>query len=274
MANTTGKAAVFWREALEAWAIPSEIVEAAPESPYGFPIEAAARNVEERIKNATPSRRRALEALPEDGTVIDVGCGAGAASLPLAPRAARIIGVDRNPAMLDAFSANAGRLGVEHLAMEGRWLEVSPGAERTDVVVCHHVFYDVVDLEPFVAALSLHARGRVVVEITAQHPWAWMNPLWIILHGVERPTRPIADDAVAVIEQMGWRVQIERWETLFDWPTDRAEFVKHLRKRLCLAPDRDGDIEDALNRIPIPSARGLVTIWWETSESGPERKER
>ena len=77
-----------WSEALAGWAIPEEILAVAPESPWGFPTEVfvtAAR--EALVAPPTPTHRRALEALPLGGVVLDVGAGAGAASLPLTPRA-------------------------------------------------------------------------------------------------------------------------------------------------------------------------------------------
>ena len=44
----------------------------------------------------TPSHRVAHEALPSGGTLLDVGCGGGAASLPLAPPAALLVGLDQS----------------------------------------------------------------------------------------------------------------------------------------------------------------------------------
>ncbi|HCO03571.1 MAG TPA: SAM-dependent methyltransferase, partial [Actinobacteria bacterium] len=42
----------------------------------------------------------------------DVGCGAGAASLPLAGRAGRLVGVDSSGPMLVAFLDRASAAGV------------------------------------------------------------------------------------------------------------------------------------------------------------------
>jgi hypothetical protein len=38
----------------------------------------------------------------------------------------------------------------------------------------------------------------VVVELTERHPLSGLAPLWLSLHGLERPKRPSASDAVAV----------------------------------------------------------------------------
>ncbi|HKC74769.1 MAG TPA: class I SAM-dependent methyltransferase, partial [Chloroflexota bacterium] len=97
------KAAERWKQALAAWAIPPAILAAAPESPWGFPTELFERRADAVPAEPTPSTQRALEALPEGGSVLDVGCGAGAASLPLAARAGHLIGVDPSAEMLRAF---------------------------------------------------------------------------------------------------------------------------------------------------------------------------
>src|SRR5262249_53587807 len=102
-------AASAWREALAFWAIPQPILDAAPESPWGFPVELfASRADASTVMELSPSNRRAREVLPEGGSVLDVGCGAGAASLPLASRAGLLIGIDSSNDMLAAFAERAG----------------------------------------------------------------------------------------------------------------------------------------------------------------------
>jgi SAM-dependent methyltransferase len=97
-----------WREQLEGWAIPAEILAAAPESPWSYPVglfRSRARRAGSRP--TTPSNREAARHLPEGGTVLDVGAGAGAASLPLARTAGRLVAVDESPEMLASFLAAA-----------------------------------------------------------------------------------------------------------------------------------------------------------------------
>src|SRR5919197_1514147 len=109
-------AAQRWREDLDSWAIPPEILDAAPESPWGFPpslfTRAAQEALDKQADAPTPSLRRALEALPDGGSVLDVGAGGGAASLPLCPPAATVTAVDQSPEMLARFAELAERQGV------------------------------------------------------------------------------------------------------------------------------------------------------------------
>lgn len=265
--TAAGSAARRWPADLAAWAIPAEILDQAPESPWGFPPGLFAHSAEQAVgADLSPSGRRAREALPDGGSVLDVGAGAGAASLPLAPPARRIVAVDQSPAMLEAFSTLAEEKGLEHAEVEGTWPAVAGEVSPADVVVCHHVLYNVGDLPPFVETLTARARRQVVVEITENHPQSGVNELWRRFWGVERPTRPTADDAAAVLEELGLDVGVERWDAPPRWAGHpREEVVAFVRRRLCLPPERDPEVDAALGATPDPLPRQLVALWWEGS---------
>jgi SAM-dependent methyltransferase len=253
-----------WRDDLESWAIPPEILAAAPETPWGCPTGLFARAAEEAVaaRDAapTPSRRRALETLPEGGSVLDVGAGGGAASLALCPPAEKVTAVDQSAGMLGAFAELAEKLGVEHGEVVGPWPDVAGDVPPADVVVCHHVLYNVGDLVPFVTALTNSARRRVVVEITASHPQALLNPLWEHFHRVTRPTRPTAEDAAAVLRDLGLEVGVEQFESSPRWRDHQHdELIAFTRRRLCLPPERDPEVA-AL--VPPAMPRPHVTLWW------------
>src|SRR4029450_4031380 len=131
-----------------------------PESPWHFPVELFVSRAEASTRAPTYSNRVALVALPNGGSGLDVGCGAGGASMPLVSRAARMIGVDSSDEMLDAFRQQAANHGVEAQTVSGRWPEAADHAEVADVVVCHHVFYNAPDLDAFASRLTDHARRR------------------------------------------------------------------------------------------------------------------
>jgi SAM-dependent methyltransferase len=248
MDGQAGGALARWREQLDGWAIPAEILAAAPESPWQFPVGL----FRSRARRAgagppTPSNLEAARHLPTGGDVLDVGAGAGAASLPLAGDAGRLVGVDESPEMVAAFLAAAGAAGVAAEGVEGRWPEVAGHLGPADVVVCHHVLYNVADLAPFASALTGHARRRVVAELTDRHPLAGLRPLWRRFHDLDRPTGPGADDAVAALAALGLAVDRQDWESQerfgFD---DFDELVAFTRRRLCLPAARDPEVAEAL----------------------------
>ncbi|MGH7540415.1 MAG: class I SAM-dependent methyltransferase [Gemmatimonadota bacterium] len=264
-----------WRNQLEAWAIPEPIVAAAAESPYGFPT-ALFRNRGElgADAGADPTALRALEAVPHGGRVLDVGCGGGATSLPLAGRAGVVVGVDAQEDMLDGFLANARAAGVGAEVVHGRWPDVADRVAPVDVAVAGHVLYNVPSLEPFARALLRVTRSRVVLELTEHHPLLWMNDLWLRFHGLQRPDGPTVDDAVAALAELGTRPTVDRWRAPprpggFE---RRADAVALVRRRLCLSPELDEEIGEALGdrlrrREDLwgagPADRGLATIWFD-----------
>ena len=267
-----------WGTALRDWALPERILAQAPESPYGYPTECFRSRGERSIdRDPSPTTRHALEALPEGGSVLDVGVGGGSTSLPLARKASRISGLDASKDMLDAFEHTAATIGVEWETLRGSWPDVANEAPTVDVVMCGHVLYNVQELDPFALALTEHARVRVVVEITDRHPWSWMNDLWRRFHDLGRPEGPTADDAEEALRDLG--LQTGRDERIvaagaqppagFERPDEAVALV---RRRLCLSSDRDQEIRIALGDRLIerdglwsagPTEQTLVTFWWD-----------
>ncbi len=262
-----------WREELEAWAIPDEILSQAPESPWGFPVGMFRAKAEQaREHGPSPSHREALRHLGDGGTVLDVGAGGGAASVPLAGAASRVTAVDESEGMTRAFLEAAAAAGVEAAAVVGNWPEVAPQVEPADVVVCNDVLYNVQDLGPFALALTDHARRRVVAQITGAHPLVTMGPLWRRFHDLERPSGPTADDAVAALASLGLEVERQDWSTRSAGSFERyQDLVAFMRRRLCLPASRDPEIAEALQPLSVhvaggyrlaPLDRPAVTLSW------------
>jgi SAM-dependent methyltransferase len=274
-----------WRDALRAWAIPDAILAAATESPYGFPVEAMRHRAERSVSAPpTPTTIRARETLPEGGTLLDVGVGGGSTSLPLADRVSVIVGVDASSSMLETFAETARAAGVRTETIEGGWPDMAEGAPACDVVVCGNVLYNVPDLGPFVVALEEHARRRVVLELTGEHPLAWMNDLWLRFHDLERPTSPTAEDARDALRELGiepgWAERtVEPQPSGFERREDALALV---RRRVCLPPDADDALAEALGpRLRStdglwsagPASTRIVTMWWDAGERQLERRE-
>jgi SAM-dependent methyltransferase len=215
----------------------------------------------------TPSHRVARGALVQGGTVLDIGCGGGRSSLSLAGVASRITGVDEHPEMLANFAQAADAAGVAHDEVLGRWPDIAGSVEAADVVLCHHVVYNVADLEPFVSALDDHAGRLVVVELPERHPMSPLNPLWEELWGLERPTEPSADLFIEVVRGLGREPIVKHIERATRKPAmSDADYIAFVRRRLCVGHDRDAEIAAALARLDLARPDSwqttIVTVAW------------
>ena len=251
-----------WRLAVEGWLVPDAVRAAAPDpQPTLDPAAFRWRPDEDAAQPVRPSRRRALEALPEGGSVLDIGVGGGASSLGLVPHARHITGVDALPGMLASFEASARDAGVGARSVLGSWPEVADQVEPVDVVVCHHALYGVAEIEPFLVALTAAARRRVVVEVSARPPMIGLNPLWQAFHGIERTDRRVADDLQAVLGSLG--LESEREDLVLHRPAPEVtpDLVASLRRRLCVGPERDPEIAEFLESQPAEE-HGVVALWW------------
>jgi SAM-dependent methyltransferase len=258
-------AADRWRAELAKWAIPERILATAPQDPHRFSVRRFAALADEALREPpTITHRRAAEALPDGGSVLDVGCGGGAGSLPLADRAGLLVGADQSADMLAAFADAARRVGARFETVEGSWPAAADRAPVVDVVVCLHVVYNVAELAPFAEALTAHARHRVVLELPTRHPLAWLAPYWRAVHDLDRPDGPTSDDAMAVVTGLGFDVHHDWWErsnSLHGASLD--EQIDFVCARLAVGAGRRAQVAALVRDIGVPASRAVVTAWWD-----------
>ncbi|MFC4003478.1 class I SAM-dependent methyltransferase [Prauserella oleivorans] len=254
-----------WQAQLEAWRIPESILATAEDSPWVLPRHLFTRRADMLAGHPEgASFPAAWQALEKPGSVLDVGAGAGAASLPLAARCTTITAVDHDATLLAGFRARARELRVTARTVEGTWPEAAAEAGPADVVVCHHVLYNVPDPAPFVRALTVAARRLVVVELAARHPLTALADLWRHFHGLDRPDGPAAEDALAVLGELGITPAVRRWRrerSASAGHPDFAALVEVTRRRLCLPRERAGEVAEALRSRPVPDT-DIVTLTW------------
>jgi SAM-dependent methyltransferase len=255
-----GRAAARWADELAAWAIDPEILAAAPESPYGFPPEVFAAG---QYAASAPMAELAGAALRPGGSVLDVGAGAGAASLGIVPAGGDLHAVDSQPSMLRALEAAARDRGVSLTTYDGTWPDLADQVPVCDVVVCAHVLYNVPDLVPFATALTTKARDLVVVELTGTHPLTRLAPMWEAVHHQPRPDGPTAELAAEVLREAGLEPEVR--ERVIE-PVARTgalldTWVDFTRRQLCLPPERRPEVEELMRRHPPRPRRSVVLSW-------------
>lgn len=171
--------------------------------------------------------------------------------------------MDPSSELLAAFAHRAAQRDIPATTIKGRWPDVASQTTTADVVVCHHVAYNVPDLAGFATALTSHARHCVVVELTTVHPMAWMTPYWEALHGLTQPDQPVVEDAIEVLTGLGIHVRQRRWERQYQMIGETgSDELARVARRLCLPPARYEELRRLLAVIPPPRERQVTTLWW------------
>jgi SAM-dependent methyltransferase len=268
-----GPAAGHWRRELNAWVIPQNLLDTAPQSPYGWPASLWRRRAAAALAadRQTPTLDVIARLAGPGGSILDIGAGSGRASLPLAQSGHPVTAVEPSETML-AGLADA-TIGLPVTLVEGRWPESRDLVGIHRVAMCAHVVFDVADVGPFLTAMNERAAAGVVIEMTARHPWVHLGPYYQALHALERPRGPGWEDLVAVVhEVIGVDPTVERWERPTDlWFESVEEILEFYAKRLLIGPDRSTELRALLEPDIVSGpggyqvgteSRELVTIWW------------
>ena len=249
-----------WRSDLEAWAIPKEIIDQAPESPWIHPP--VLFQIPTLIE-LTPSHQKAFDVLPESGSILDIGCGGGIAAFAMGSKASLVIGVDHQSEMLDMFTENAKERNIDSKVYEGFWPQIESEVEVADVAVAHHVVYNVQDIVPFIAAMNAHARKRVVIEMPQHHPLSNLSEAWKYFWKIDRPENPTPQDFMDVLLELGINGHMQLWDGQLRQERNLNDAVRFTRIRLCLPESREPEVRDFLVNHPTSEIRPLATIWWD-----------
>jgi SAM-dependent methyltransferase len=250
----------MWRSQLAAWAIPKEILDQADETPWIHPP--ALFEIPATISDS-PSHQIARDALPDNGSVLDIGCGGGIAAFALVPPASFVFGVDHQLEMLEMFAKNAENRKVKSGVALGFWPEVESNTPTTDVVTAHHVLYNVPQIEEFIQRMNQHALKRVVIEIPTSHPLSNMSELWKYFWKIERPISPDYSNLIEVIIDLGFEPKFKVWSGDMRVEANIDQAAEYMRIRLCLPKNKFSEVKEFMLTQQKQSNRELATIWWD-----------
>jgi ubiquinone/menaquinone biosynthesis C-methylase UbiE len=143
---------------------------------------------------ATSGLGRASEAL-----AIDVACGPGTFTRPLAARVRRAVGVDLTPAMIEKARAEAARAGVTNIDFVCGDIYALPFADGVaGVVACGYAFHHMLEPASALAEMArvLRPGGRVAIaDLIVQE-----GPGGAIQNEIERARDPSHTNALTIAQ--------------------------------------------------------------------------
>jgi hypothetical protein len=101
-----------------------------------------------------------------------------------------------------------------------------------------------------------------------------MNDLWLRFHDLRRPDGPTSADAAEAIGELGYAVrhEVEVRRSRSGGFERREDAVSLVRRRLCLAPERDAQVAEALGDRLVerdglwsagPAEQAVAALWWD-----------
>jgi 2-polyprenyl-6-hydroxyphenyl methylase/3-demethylubiquinone-9 3-methyltransferase len=116
---------------------------------------------------------------PLDGrTALDVGCGAGLLTEPLARLGARVSGFDASPELIDVARWHAAAMGLD---IDYRAGDVQELEGRFDLITCMEVIEHVADPAAFVQALARRLAPGGLLILSTPNATGWSKLLTITL---------------------------------------------------------------------------------------------
>jgi SAM-dependent methyltransferase len=142
----------------------------------------------EQAKERAPDETNALAEIfdenevPGDGFVLDLACGIGRHSIPLARLGYRVVGVDISPLYVEKAREYAAREGVEALFVEGDMLDVlgllekqAPFDAIINMFTSHSYYGREGDVRTFSQLRRMASKNGLLVVLTVNGDWIRKN---------------------------------------------------------------------------------------------------
>jgi len=213
--------------------------------------------------------------LDESDVVLDVGCGEGSVTIPLAKRVKKVIGLDSSPKMLEYLEKRASQNNVDNIETVLKPIEKISCDEigKVDVVVCSRSLNGIIPIEEVLFELNKIASKYVFITIFGPENKKIEKDYDKEL-GIKTEDFPDYNYFFNILFNMGIYANVERFDLnnyreyeSIDEAMDNGKF------RLDLYSDEEKDmLRDYLKRIltyengkyfNVKDKADWIMVWWK-----------
>lgn len=195
------------------------------------------------------------EPLPEQPVLLDVGCGQGKSFRYLMQAFAptRLIGVDADPASLQASAREGERLGLPVQLLGGDCAELPLPSDSVDLIFCHQTFHHLVEQERALAEFHrvLKPGGYLLfAESTEAYIDTWVIR-WFFRHPMH--VQKSADQYLAMLREQGFEFGPRNVSYPYLWWSRAKDFglLERLGRKPPAPGQRDETLVNAVVRKPL-----------------------
>jgi len=207
-------------------------------------------------------------------TILDIGCGTGGFTIPLAKQGAMVTALDFSRNMLGKLSKEAKRVDLEEIrCLHCSWREIDPAVLRLekafDIVLS--AFSQAVETEQDLIKMERCSRKWCAYVATGRiQRDASMEQLFHTLH-VPRNPRPDIRKITPILKNMGRDFRLEFVSITMNEPTTSNKLIEQIALRLEAAGKRPNwrRIAAGVSSLPSTSSEGVKYIQcWRQAEIG------
>lgn len=208
-------------------------------------------------------------------TVLDIGCGEGVITIPLARKVSKIIGIDLSEKMLEILSEKADKEGLENLEyFNGDLMNINyEDIGKFDIVVASRCLNGIKDIENLLK--NINKIGKCVyITLWGPNSKKYENDARDLLHK-EHPRYPEYIYIYNMLFQMGITANVEKLkcETINTYKTLEEAVDRYSWKMGGLTPEETVILQNHLDKTLIKKDDGTlenphekpdwILIWWK-----------
>ena len=158
-------------------------------------------------------------------TVLDIGAGTGALTLPLAKKVKKVVSIEPSAGMLDYLKNAASKENIENIEFINNTWEDANISGQYDIIVCSHALYFITDMKKSLQRMIDMTGKYLFLMIGIHESNDRYGGIWKIIKGTPYKPGPDYINIYNLLREMGWYPEVQIIPTTMEC-SDLDEAVK------------------------------------------------